>query len=156
MLGSSRWVGAGTGLIVVAVVALGGGVSFAGSTPSKTTSSAKKQVTISSPSKTPVTIGKISRGKPLPKGYSVVSRAVKVTRGKSSTTSSNYVSLSCPGLLTVSALADSASLGHPMPFTYNKEQTFGRSPVRLYPTARDVKVGKSRSGTLYALCVPNT
>ena len=23
-------------------------------------------------------------------------------------------------------------LGHPMPFTYNKEQTFGRSPVRLY------------------------
>jgi hypothetical protein len=141
---------------VVVVMVLGGGVSFAGSTPSKTTTSAKKQVTVSSPSKTPVTIGKISRGKPLPKGYSLVSRDIKVTRGKSSTTSSNYVSLSCPGLLTVSALADSKDLGHPMPFTYNKEQTFGRSPVRLYPTAREIKVGKSRSATLFALCVPNT
>jgi hypothetical protein len=141
---------------VVVLFAFAAGLAVAGSTPSKTTSSAKKQVTISSPSKTPVTIGKISRGKPLPKGYSLASREVKVTRGKSSTTSSNSVSLSCPGLLTVSALADSSSLGRPMPFTYNKEQTFGRSPVRLYPTARDVKVGKSRSGTLYALCVPNT
>ena len=114
--------------VLACVLAVPAGLAFAGSTPSKTTSSAKKQVTVSSPSKTPVTIGKISRGKPLPKGYSVVSREVKVTRGKSSTTSSNYVSLSCPGLLTVSALADSSSLGHPMPFTYNKEQTFGAAP----------------------------
>lgn len=131
------------------------GGALAGS-PSKTTSSAKKQVNASSPAKVPVTIGKIQRGKPLPPGYVLVSREVKVTRGKDSTKSSNYVSLSCPGDRSILALEDSESLGRPMPFTYNDEQTFGRSPVRLYPTARDVKVGKSRSGTLYGLCVPYT
>ena len=144
---------------MAAIVATGAavGVAFAGSTPSKTTSSAKKQVSVSSPSKSPVDFSgssKVRRGKPLPKGDVVVSRDVKVTRGKDSTKSSNYVTLTCPGDRSVSALADSEDLGRPMPFTYNEEQTIGRSPVRLYPTARDVKVGKSRSGTLFALCVP--
>jgi hypothetical protein len=139
---------------LVVTASLSGG-ALAG-TPSKTTSSAKKQVNAYSPAKAPVSIGKVKRGKPLPSGYALVSREVKVTRGKDSTKSSNYVSLTCPGDRAIEALEDSESLGRPMPFTYNEEQTFGRSPVRLYPTARDVKVGKSRSGTLYGLCVPYT
>lgn len=126
------------------------------STPSKTETSSKSQVTTKSPDKLPVTMGKYKKGTALPKGWAVVSRKATVTRGKSGTTSKNSVKLSCPSKTSIIELEDSEQLGKPMPFTYDKEQTFGRTPVFLYPTARDISVGKSRTGTLYGLCSPYT
>lgn len=131
------------------------GASHAGSTPSKTSSTAKKQVTIYSPKTSPVKIGKVKRGKPLPKGDALVSREVTITRGQDKGKSTNVVTLTCPGERTVSAIADSKDLGHPMPYTFNSETTYGRGVAKIYPTAYDLKAGKTRKGTLYALCVSN-
>lgn len=142
-------------LLTAAILASTLPAALAGSAPSKTTSSAKKQKNAYSPAKSPVDIENLRRGTPIPRDYAVISREVKVTRGKSGTKSSNYVSLVCPGDRTIAGLADSEDLGHPMPFTFNDEETFGRGTARLYPTVRDIKVGKSRTGTLYGLCAPN-
>ena len=139
-----------TTLALAPIIAIGlcAGVAFAGSTPSETTSKAKDQVTVRSPSNSPVTVGDAKKGKPLEDGDAVVSRAVTVTRGKESPKSSNAVTLTCPGSRSVSAVTDSK-----LPFTYNHDKTIGKSSAKLYPDARSVKVGKSLSGTLYALCV---
>jgi hypothetical protein len=134
-------------------VVLSAGVSYAGSTPSKTSSTAKTQVTVFSPKTSPVKIGDARAGKPLPKGDVLASRAVTVTRGKDSGKSTNAVTLSCPGQRTVSAIADSKSLGKPLPYTFNSKSTYGRPTAKVYPTAYDLKAGKSRKGTLYALCI---
>jgi len=140
-------------LLMVVAVAVPLGVAYAGSTPSTTTSSAKKQVNTSSPKTTPVKIGGVSRGKPLPKGDVLASREVTVTRGKDGGKSTNVITLTCPGDRTVSAVTDSKDLGKPFPFTFNSKSTYGRPTAKLTPTAYDLKGGKSRKGTLYALCI---
>lgn len=139
----------------VALAALGAatltaGVAHAASTPSKTTSTAKKQSAIHSPKKSPVKIGSVPRDRPLPRGDALVSRQVTITRGKDKGKSTNVVTLTCPGTLTVSAVADSK-----MPYTFDKQHTLGRGVAKIFPTAYDLKAGKKRTGTLYALCVPN-
>lgn len=131
------------------------GVSSAGSTPSTTTSSAKKQANASHPKTTPVKIGGIARGKTIPKGDVLASREVSVTRGKDSGKSTNVVTLSCPGDRTVSAVTDSKDLGKPFPFTLSSKSTYGKPTAKLTPTAYDLKGGSTRKGTLYALCVGN-
>jgi len=142
-------------LAAIAASALSAGVAQAASAPSKTTATAKKQTAIYSPKKSPVKIGSAPRNKPLPRGDALVSREVTITRGKDKGKSTNVVTLTCPGTLTVSAIADSKDLGKPMPYTFNKQHTYGRGVGKIYPTAYDLKAGKKRTGTLYALCVPN-
>ena len=131
------------------------GVSYAGSTPSTTKSTAKSQVTVLSPKTSPVKIGDVKKGKPLPKGDALASREVSITRGKDTGKSTNVVTLTCPGKRTVSAIADSKDLGHPFPYTFNKQLTYGKNVAKITPTAYDLKAGKTRKGTLYALCVGN-
>ncbi len=143
-------------LVTLLVLAAPVSVSSAGSTPSTTTTSAKKQVNTSHPKTTPVKIGGIARGKPIPKGDVLASREVTVTRGKDSGKSTNVVTLSCPGDRTVSAVTDSKDLGRPFPFTFNSKSTYGKPTAKLTPTAYDLKAGKSRKGTLYALCIGHT
>lgn len=131
-------------------LAASAGVAHAGSAPSKTTSTAKDPVKIYSPKPAPVKIGDVPKGRPLPRGEAIVSREVTIKRGKDKGKSTNVVTLTCPGERTVSALADSK-----MPYTFNKQHTYGRGTAKLYPTAYDLKAGKSRKGTVYALCIPN-
>ena len=139
----------------IVVLSLSVGAAYAGSTPSTTKSSAKSQVTVISPKTTPVKIGDVKKGRSLPKGDALVSRAVSITRGKDTGKSANVVTLTCPGRRTVSAIADSKDLGHPFPYTFNKGRTYGSGVANVTPTAYDLKSGKTRKGTLYALCVGN-
>lgn len=137
-------------LASIATLAAFAAAAYAGGTPSKTTSTAKDPKTILSPKTSPVKIGDVAKGKPLPRGAALVSRQVTVKRGKDKGKSTNVVMLTCPGSRTVSAIADSK-----MPNTFNKQSTYGRGVAKVYPTAYDLKAGKSRTGTLYALCDSN-
>lgn len=139
----------------VVALMLSGSAAYAGSTPSTTKSSVKKPVTVFAPKASPVKIGDVKKGKPLPKGDALVSREVSITRGKDSGKSTNLVTMTCPGKRTVSAIADSKDLGRPFPYTFNKQRTYGTNIAKVTPTAYDLKAGKTRKGTLYALCVGN-
>jgi hypothetical protein len=141
--------------IVVTLLALAAPVSLssAGSTPSTTTTSAKQQVNAKNPKTTPVKIGGLARGTAIPKDDVLASREATVTRGKDSGKSTNVVTLTCPGDRTVSAVTDSKDQGKPFPFTFKSSSTYGKPTAKLTPTAYDLKGGKSRKGTLYALCI---
>ena len=154
MLRSTSWRLARVGVLgVVAVLLLLAGVAFAASTPSKTTSTAKRAVVTYAPAKSPVDVAghpEVRKGTALPAGSAIVAREGTVTRGEGPTKSANPVLMTCPGTRTITGVG-------PGNANFDPAQVYGKKTGKLYPSAGDAKgrplsIGDSRPFKLYVLC----
>ncbi|MBA3326927.1 MAG: hypothetical protein H0T43_01330 [Solirubrobacterales bacterium] len=137
---------------VAVLASLGaGGVAVAAQAPDSTTSVSPREF-ISAPQNSPIDFpgARTARqGKPLPRGYTVVARKVKITRGGEVAWAA--LRLTCPSGKTMRTGGSRGAVG--LQPTRGASYVGKRSMVAIVNfDARATGVGETAEGTVYGLC----
>jgi hypothetical protein len=134
---------------VAGIAALGAGVAIAGS-PADTTMSVSPRTVVAAPARSPLDFPGIPgavAGRPLPNGYVVVARGVRITRGGEP--ASAALRMTCPAGKTWRTAGAAGDVGVSV---LDRRIAGKRSVLVLATAAPRVAAGETATGTVYALC----
>jgi hypothetical protein len=136
---------------VAGIAALGAGVGVAiAESPADTTMSVSPRTVVAAPARSPLDFPGVPgavAGRPLPKGYVVVARDVRITRGAEPAFAA--LRMTCPAGKTWRTAGAAGDVGVSV---LDRRIAGKRSVLALASAVPRVAAGQSATGTVYALC----